>query len=190
MRELKYYVACTVDNFIARVDGSFDFFLMEGPHYADLLANYPETFPAHAWEHFGIKGGNRVFDTVLMGRRTYEVGLNIGVTSPYTHLRQYVFSHTMEESPSPDVTLVSGDPLACVRRLKRDEGKDIWLCGGGTLATAVFPEIDELILKINPILLGAGIPLFEGVIPKTDLTLTESKVYDNGFMLARYRTRR
>lgn len=190
MRELKYYVACTVDNFIARVDGSFDFFLMEGPHLNDLFTNFPETVPGHLRDVVGVHGENRWFDTVLMGRRTYAVGLDIGVTSPYPHLEQYVFSHTMEESPSPDVTLVGGDPLACVRRLKREEGKDIWLCGGGTLATALFPEIDELILKINPILLGAGIPLFEGVIPKTDLTLTESKIYDNGFMLARYRTRR
>jgi dihydrofolate reductase len=190
MRELKYYIACTVDSFIAEVDGSFDSFLMEGPHLADLFATFSDTVPGHLRNALGVHDENRRFDTVLMGRRTYEVGLAIGVTSPYPHLRQYVFSRTIEESPSPDVTLVSGDPLTSVRRLKREEGKDIWLCGGGTLATAVFPEIDEMILKINPILLGAGIPLFEGVVPKTDLTLTESKVYENGFILARYRMRR
>lgn len=190
MRELKYYVACTVDAFIARADGSFDFFLAEGEHLTDLFTSFPETVPAHLRDALGVRGENRWFDTVLMGRRTYEVGLEVGVTSPYPHLKQYVFSRTMERSPAADVTLVTGDPLSCVRRLKREGGKDIWLCGGGALAATLFPEIDELILKVNPVLLGSGIPLFDGVVAQTALTLAERKVYDNGFMLARYRLRR
>ena len=47
MRKL-YYVACTVDRFIARTDGSFDFFLQDGEHFADLVTSFPETFPAPA----------------------------------------------------------------------------------------------------------------------------------------------
>jgi len=190
MRDLKYYVACTVDRFIAREDGSFDFFLAEGEHFTDLLESFPETIPGHLREALGVHAGNRWFDAVLMGRATYEVGLKIGVTNPYPHLKQYLFSRSMRESPDPAVQLVSGDALAAVRALKEQAGKDIWLCGGGELATTLFPEIDELILKVNPVLLGSGIPLFSGVIEQTSLELAESKSYSNGFLLLRYRVKR
>ena len=187
MRELKYFVACTVDRFIAREDGSFDFFIAEGAHLTDLVKAYPETVPAHLRDALGVKPASNWVDTVLMGRKTYEVGLPFGVKSPYPHLQQYVFSQSMKQSLSPDVTLVPSDPLEYVQRLKQEKGRDIWLCGGGVLAAALFPAIDELILKVNPVILGAGIPLFEGPVPQTDLVLTESKTYPNGFMLARYR---
>jgi dihydrofolate reductase len=189
MRELKYYVACTVDGFIARKDGSFDFFLAEGEHFADLIESFPETIPAHLRGVLGVSAPNRWFDAVLMGRRTYEVGLAIGVTSPYPQMRQYLFSRTLRESPDERVALVSADAVEAVRALKEEPGKDLWLCGGGDLATQLFSEIDELILKVNPVLLGAGIPLFAGVIPQTALEPVETKTYGNGFMLARYRVK-
>lgn len=189
MRQLKYYVACTVDGFIARRDGSFDFFLPEGEHFRDLFAAYPETLPGHLREALGVHAPNQAFDAVLMGRRTYEVGLKIGVTSPYPHLEQYVFSRSLAASPDPQVQLVSGDPLATVRDLKRQPGRDIWLCGGAELATALFPEIDELILKSNPVLLGTGLPLFSGAVPQAALELVDHKRYPNGFVLLRYRVR-
>ena len=122
-----------------------------------------------------------------MGRATYEVGLKEGVTSPYPHLEQYLFSRTVQASLDPQVELVTHDAIAVVKTLKQQWGKDIGLCGGGELATTLFPEIDELILKVNPILLGAGIPLFSGGVSETALALTESKVYTNGFMLLQYR---
>ena len=190
MRELKYFVACTVDRFIAREDGSFDFFIAEGAHLTDLVKRYPETVPAHLRDALGVHAASSWVDAVLMGRKTYDVGLPFGVKSPYPHLKQYVFSRSMRETLSPDVTLVKSDPLEFVRALKRERGKDIWLCGGGVLAAALFPEIDELILKVNPVILGAGIPLFEGNVPQADLTLDEVKSYPNGFMLTRYRVRR
>jgi dihydrofolate reductase len=143
MRRLIYYVACTVDGFIAREDGSFDCFLTEGEHYDYLFDAFPETFPAHYRAAVGLSAGNRQFDAVLMGRRTYEVGLKLGVTSPYPHLRQYVFSRGMEASPDAGVQLVREDAAAAVRELKREPGKDVWLCGGGELAAELFEEIDE-----------------------------------------------
>ena len=190
MRELKYFVACTVDRFIARADGSFDFFLAEGAHLKDLVKTYPETVPAHLRQPIGVRPASNWVDTVLMGRKTYDIGLPFGVTSPYPHLKQYVFSRTMKESLSPDVTLVKSDPLEFVRGLKREKGRDIWLYGGGVLAAALFTEIDELILKVNPVILGAGIALFEGPVPQTDLDLVEAKTYPNGFVFKRYRMRR
>ena len=93
MAELKYYVACSVDGFIAREDGSFDFALVE-----DLFREFPETVPGHLRQQLGISGPNRHCDVVLMGRATYEVGLELGVTSPYPHMEQYLFSRTMESA--------------------------------------------------------------------------------------------
>jgi len=186
MRKLIYYVACTVDGFIAREDGSFDCFLMEGEHFADLLESFPETIPGHLRDALEVSAANKLFDAVLMGRATYEVGLKIGVTNPYPQMEQYVFSRTMEESPDENVTLIKGDAVAAVRELKKHTGKDIWLCGGGELAATLFPEIDELILKMNPVLLGTGIPLFSGTVGQNVLEPAESKSYHNGFMLLRY----
>ena len=187
MRELKYYVAVTADGFIAHEDGSFDGFLFEGEHFADVVALFPETLPAHLRLARGVDAPNRQFDAVLMGRRTYEVGLKAGVTNPYPHLAQYVFSRTMTQSPDPGVQLVRDDPRSFVKMLKAGAGKDIWLCGGSELAAAVFPEIDELILKLNPVVFGAGLPLFARAVETTRLTLSGSKVYGNGFMMLHYR---
>ena len=190
MGQLVYYVACTADGFIARADGSFDYFLSEGEHYADLLACFPETFPAHFREAFGVRAENQRFDAVLMGRKTYEVGVEIGVTNPYPHMKQYVFSRSMKESPDAAVELVQDDAVNKVRELKQDSGRDIWLCGGSDLATQLFPLIDELILKINPVVIGTGIPLFGGEVETTPLEVMGSKSYSNGFRMLRYRLKR
>ncbi len=187
MRELKYYIACTVDRFIARGDDSYDFFLMEGEHVADLQTSFPETIPALFREKLGITAENQCFDAVVMGRRTYELGLKQGINNPYPQMKQYVISQTLTELPDQTIELVSSNPVSLVRTLKTQPGKDIWLCGGGSLATALFSEIDEMILKVHPILLGLGIPLFSGVVPQTSLKLTDSTIYNNGFMLLRYR---
>lgn len=191
MRELKYFVACTVDGFIAAEDGSIDAFVVDGDYFADLFESFPETCPGHLREALGVRGENRRFDVVLMGRRTYEVGLKVGVTDPYPTLKQYVFSSTLTESPDENVTLVSENAVELVKELKSETGKDIWLCGGADLATTLLAEglIDEIILKSNPVLLGSGIPLFSGVIEQTALELTDSKVFENGVLLLVYRVK-
>jgi len=185
-RRLVYYVACTVDGFIARVDGTFDWAPFRGEHFADLIERFPETFPAHARAAFGVPEIARRFETVLMGRKTYEVGLKEGITNPYKPLEQFVVSRSLPDVADHGVHLHRGSPLGLVRQLKAGTGRDIWLCGGARLAGAVFGEIDELILKINPVAIGAGIPLFEGVAGTRAMTLVEHKVYPNGFVLARY----
>ena len=185
-RRLVYYVACTVDGFIARVDGSFDWALFHGEHLTDLIERLPETFPAHLRATLGVPDVARRFDTVLMGRKTYEVGLNEGITNPYNPLRQFVVSRSLPAVAADGVHLHRASPLELVRQLKTEHGRDIWLCGGAQLAGALFTEIDELILKINPVAIGAGIPLFDGVAGTRPMTLVEHKVYANGVVLTCY----
>lgn len=191
MREIKYYIACSVDGFIAHKDGSFEGFLQEGEHIAGLFESFPETFPVHFRDALGIHPENKCFDVVLMGRKTYEVGLNFGITNPYPHMKQYLFSRSLKESPDPNVELVAEDAVAFVKSLKNETGKDIWLCGGADLAATLFAEklIDKLILKVNPFIMGSGIPLFSGAIAQTDLELTDSKIYGNGVLVLHYRVR-
>jgi dihydrofolate reductase len=192
MRELVYYVAVTLDGFIAHPDGSFDKFPWDADYGADLAAAFPETLPAHLRtpEHQRLE--NRWFDAVLMGRATYEVGLNEGFSNPYPTLRQYVFSRSYRESPDPHVTLVSGDAAEAVRALKQEDGKAIWLCGGSELATTMLTAdlIDRLILKLNPVVFGSGIPLFAPVVTQVLTELTAHKSYPSGHMVLHYRVKR
>jgi dihydrofolate reductase len=172
MRKLKYHVASTADGFIAREDDSFDCFRFkpEDEHITDYLASLAS------------------YGTALMGRRTYEMGLKVGVTDPYPGLETYVFSRSMKESPNPRVKLISEDAMGVVRRLKEQEGKDIYLCGGGELASKLFAEglIDEVLLKLNPLLLGSGVPLSPKLGGPLHLELLSTKVYSTGVLLLRY----
>lgn len=186
IRKLTYYIAITLDGFIAGPDGSFDFYVLEGDHMEAINIRYPETIPTVFRSALGITAENDTFDTVLMGRGTYEPALREGITSPYAHLRQLVFSRSLRESPDAAVELVRGDPLDLVRDLKKEEGKGIWLCGGGNLAYQLLPEIDELIVKINPMIVGSGIPLFSGEFQPHVFTLTDSQVFRSGVAFMTY----
>jgi len=173
MRKLKYHVAITADGFIAREDGSFDCFPRDGEHVNDYLESL------------------KSYGAVLMGRKTYEVGLKMGITDPYPHLKSYIFSRTMKASPNERVELIAQDVTDVVRKLKDEPGKDIYLCGGAELATELFKErlIDEVILKLNPVLLGSGITVLSDIGRHIDLELIDTKVYDTGVVLLSYRVK-
>ncbi|WP_086820928.1 dihydrofolate reductase family protein [Allokutzneria sp. NRRL B-24872] len=186
MRKLSYYIASTVDGFIATPEGAADFFPWEGDHNAVMTAEYPETVPTHVAAMVGLPVPEpRHFDTVVMGRGTYDVVLKEGVPSPYEHLRQYVFSNSLTRQ-HPDVEVVPGDPVAKVRELKALEGKGIWLCGGGALAGALREEIDELLVKIYPIVAGSGVPLFSGEFRATGFKLAAHRIFDSGMAFMTY----
>jgi len=121
-------------------DGSLDWALFHGDHFTDLIDRFPETFPAQLRPALGVSQNARRFDTVLMGRKTYEVGLREGITRPYDPLRQFVVSRSMPEIPDSAVHLHCGAALELVRQLKSEGGKDIWLCGGAKLAAGVFTQ--------------------------------------------------
>ena len=175
---------------LTRADGSIDDFTFEGPHVADILTEFPETIPTHLRQYFDADNSNKQFDTVLMGRHTYEVGAKAGFTSPYAHLKQFVFSTTLVQSPDPSVTHIASNSLDAVRQLKNKDGAGIWLCGGSKLASALFDEIDEIVTKFNPFLMGAGKPMFARPVPKTELVQLEQRNYPNGFVLTRFKIER
>ncbi|MBB5954969.1 dihydrofolate reductase [Saccharothrix tamanrassetensis] len=184
MRNLTYLVAMSLDGFIAAPDGGVGDFLYEGDHMAALFEEYPDALPAQAREAFGIDAPNTNFDTILMGRGTYQVPG--GLASPYPHLRQYVVSDTLSGTPD-DVEVVPGSELpAKVRELKAEDGLDIYLCGGGKLAASLVPEIDRLVLKIHPIVLGKGIPLFDGEFPVALFTKAETRTFGSGVVFTTY----
>jgi len=188
MRKLIYYVSTTLDGFIANEDGSFEVFSWDDNFMADLLAEFPETIPAHLKEQSSLQDQNKVFDTVLMGRKTYEVALQKGITNPYPTLDQYVFSHKMDNSQDENITLVSEDAIKMVQSLKNKQGKAIWLCGGADLAGQMLEKnlIDRLIVKLNPVVFGSGISLFSGGVQPKDLKLTESKAYKSSHIMLYY----
>jgi dihydrofolate reductase len=189
VREIIYYVAATADGFIARADGSFDAFPFDAGYGSELLARYPETFPAPYRRQIGNTAENRVFDAVLMGRATYEVGVREGLTSPYPTLDQYVVSTTMTGSPDPDVTLIAANAVDRIRELQYRPGKAIWLCGGGALASSLLSAglLSGLILKLNPVVFGSGVPLFRGEVAPAALTLTDQQAFPSGHLLLQYR---
>ncbi|GGV40306.1 deaminase [Kitasatospora herbaricolor] len=185
MRKLVYYVAVTLDGYIAGPGGEYDFFPLgdekQAADYAGWTnARYPETLPGFLRAAHGLTDApNQRFDTVLMGLGSYRPGLDAGFPSPYAHLRQYVVSSTLAPDTDPAVTVVAADPLALVRELKREDGQDIWLCGGGLLAGALLPEIDELIIKSYPVVAGSGIPVFNGDFSPTLFEVTDRTSFDN-----------
>ncbi|SCL16710.1 Dihydrofolate reductase [Micromonospora nigra] len=181
-----YYVASTVDGFIAGPDGSYDFFGLDPDVGRHLATHWPQTFPTVAHGQFGIDGRQGRFDTVVMGRGTYEPALRAGITSPYAHLRQYVFSRSLPPSDDPTLQVVSGDPVEFVRDLKQRPGRDIWLCGGGDLAGQLLPEVDELVVKVNPVVAGSGVPLAGRAFDPHRFTLTDATPIGGGVVVLRY----
>lgn len=182
MRKLVYYVAVSLDGYIAGPDGEFDFYPMCDDMSSWISETYPESVPTHVRELVGMPTDtpNRTWDTVVMGRGAYEPALAEGVVSPYDHLKQYVFSRTLAPVDHPRIDVVDSDPVELIRKLKVQEGLDIWLCGGSNLAGQLIGEIDRLTFKSYPVLAGAGLPAVSGNFAPTQFTATRRREFSNG----------
>ncbi|MDJ0394412.1 dihydrofolate reductase family protein [Rhodococcus sp. G-MC3] len=186
MRELVYYVAVSLDGYIAAPDDTFADFPMQGDHIDMILREYTDTIPTLGLDALGLTPDLTRFDTVLMGWNTYTAGGVHPHGGPYGHLKQHVFSrnHSVVE---PAVILSDEDPVALVRTLKQESGSGIWLAGGGILASALVDEIDRLILKVNPVLLGSGKRLFaEREYSPVRMDLVASTPYESGVVINEY----
>lgn len=171
MRKVIFGGANSLDNFIARKDDTVDWL---------LFSKEVGTIMKDMWTNI---------DTVVMGRRTYEVAQRMGGGSGgYPGVKTYVFSRTIKKSNSKKLFFINEDAGAYVRRLKEEEGKDICVMGGGLLAKSLFEAdvIDEIGFNIHPILLGSGIPLFYEMSRQIDLDLKECKQLSTGCVLLTY----
>jgi len=178
MAECIYHVAVSVDNFIADqglMDGKIEntLFLFDGEHVPDFLSDIQE------------------YNAVIMGSKTYEFGFQFGVKPGepgYKGIKHYVFSNSMDFESNAEVELVKGDAVAFIEKLKREETGKLWLCGGGQLAGSLLKRklIDQLVFKVNPIIVGTGVPLFGDVKPRLRLELVDVKPYANGVVKSTY----
>jgi dihydrofolate reductase len=173
MRKVTFGVASSLDNFIARKDHAVDWLVWD-----DEVAAISGEF----WQ---------TIDTVIMGRKTYEVMLASGTTA-YPGVKNYVFSRTLQKRSDEAVDIHSEDAAEFVRTLKQQQGKGICVIGGGELAKALFKAglIDEIGLNIQPVLLGSGIPLFYEMSRQIDLQLLECRPLKNGGVYVLYQVQR
>ncbi len=174
MTELVYHVATSLDGFICDRKGGTSDFLPEGDHIPDFLNSIND------------------YSSVLMGKRTYEYGFQFGLKAGeqgYKGLKHYIFSKSFDFPSNDGVELVKTDAAAFIRKLKTQNAKPIWLCGGGDLAASLLKNklIDRLVLKVNPILIYDGVPLFGGAKEKLKLELIDFKKYDSGVVKPTYR---
>ena len=160
MKRLRYSVAMSLDGFIAASDGGYDWILID-----------PDTdFAAMAAE----------FDTMIMGRGTYALSAGSeGTTFGMGDVKVYVVSTTLDPAEHPRVTIVSDDLEKTVAALKAEEGKDIWLFGGGVLFRSLLEMklVDAVEVAVIPMLLGDGIPLLPGVTERAKLKLSKIDKY-------------
>ncbi len=144
MRKVSLYIATSLDGYLARKDGAIDWL----PPITDA-------------EDYGFGAFFARIDTVLLGRKTYELSLTFG-GQPYEGRRCIVFTRTPLAWRDPQAEFVSADVPDFVRALRAESGRDIWLVGGAEMVGAGLAGgvIDEIILTVVPVLLGDGLPLF------------------------------
>jgi dihydrofolate reductase len=168
MKRVRYAVAMSLDGFIAGPEDQFDWIVVD---------------PAIDFESFFDR-----FDVVVMGRRSYEIlrGHEQG-THGLPGARPWVFSRTLRSQDHPRVE-VSDDPVGVISELRRQEGKAIWLFGGGRLFRTLVEAdlVDDVEVAVVPILLGGGVPMLPALAGPVSLTLEGTETFPSGIVSLRY----
>jgi dihydrofolate reductase len=172
MRKIILGLGISLDGYIARPDGAVDFLFMP--------------------KDYSMAPFFKRIDTALMGRKTYDVAMQMGGIPPGSTIKHYVFSRRLPSGERNAMTFVRDTPRKLSAALRKRRGKDIWLMGGGELARDFLKAdlVDELYLGIVPVLLGEGIPLFPAGFPQRDFELIENKTYSRGLISLTYWRRR
>lgn len=172
MRKIRYGVAMSLDGYIAGPQGE-----------ADWIVGDPEVNFAEIWAQF---------DTGLMGRRTYEAAVTRLGEAAFQGIKTVVVSRTLRQSDHPKVTILPELKRDQMQALRAQNGKDIWLFGGGELFLALLEmrEVDTVEVSIMPVLLGGGVALLPSPAARANLRLTKHKVYGSGIVSLIYEVRR
>jgi len=174
MRNIIYYVAASLDGFICGPDADISGFVAESDGVNKYLSDLQD------------------FDTVIMGKNTYEFGYKFGLIPgqpAYPNMMNYVFADSLEfDKPHPKL-LVKKSTIEEIENLKSIDGPDIYLCGGGLFAGWLFDnhQIDILKIKLNPLVLGQGVRLFGNSKTKCRLDLISMKEYEKGLVIIEYK---
>ncbi|MBP3960324.1 dihydrofolate reductase [Gemmata sp. G18] len=159
MRKICYSVAMSLDGFVAGPNGEADWIVMDPEiDFGSIFAR---------------------FDTVLMGRRTFELTQAQGHGSVMPGVKSVVVSRTLRPQNHPGVTIISADLGGALTQLRSAPGKDIWLFGGGTLFRSALDlgHVDTVEVAVIPVLLGGGVPLLPPGEGRTRLRLVSSRAY-------------
>ncbi len=167
MKKVRYSVAASLDGYIAGPNGEYDWIIMD---------------PAIDFGAFMDR-----FDTMLVGRGTFEVAVKQAAAESFAGLKTYVFSTTLEQEHYPEVT-IADDAVAVVSALRHEAGKEIWLMGGGKLFQSLLTAglVDEVEIAVVPILLGGGIQMLPATDARVALALTDIERYPSGIISLRY----
>ena len=141
MPRIVYSVAASLDGFIAGPNGEYDWIVHDTSY--DFAA---------LWDRF---------DTILMGRLTFQVALTRFNPIEKMGKKVVVVSTTLDPAQYPGATVLRADFAPHLARMKKEKGRDIWLMGGGALFRAVLDAglIDSIEVSVMPVLLGSGVPL-------------------------------
>jgi len=171
-RRIRYQVAASLDGYIAGPAGEADWIV------ADPDIDFGEIFSQ--------------FDTLLMGRGTFESMVRQQGSAAMPGMEIVVFSRTLRQADHPDVTIVNEPSEKALTALRNRPGKDIWLFGGGSLFRSLLDMgmVDTVEIAVIPVLLGGGIPLLPSPADRTKLRLTAHRVYKSGIVLLQYETDR
>lgn len=167
--KISAFIATSIDGFIARKDGSLDW--LDGVQATD--------------EDCGFQGFYAGVDTIIMGRKTYEVVSSFSEW-PYTEKRVIVLSYSLSEF-NPHAECYAGDIKALIERLASEGVKHIWVDGGICINSFVKERlIDEMTLSIIPVILGSGIRLLNEFDKDYPCKLMRSQAFSNGIVQTTY----
>lgn len=173
MRKIKLYIASSLNGKIARANGDVEWL---------------NSIPNADKNDFGYSEFYHSVDATIQDYTTYKQILSMGIDFPYADKKNYVLTSRQTLDNTKYVEFVKTNQLEFIETLKREDGKDIWLIGGGKTNTWLLDNnlIDELVIFIMPIIIKDGIELFElNPIPKL-LNLSSTKKYLNGVVQLNY----
>lgn len=172
-RKVIVHIAASADGYIAGPDGDLEW-LTSRPA--------PKGF-------YGMNAFMKSIDTMLLGRKTYEVSLSLGAKFDAKR-PTIVFSRQRPPADVPSGVEFVNDPIGpYIGRLREQPGKDIWLMGGGELIASFLDEqaIDEFVISVVPVFIGDGIPLIARRHRHVPLDLQSVERFEDGLVQLHYR---